>query len=140
MRIMGIDYGEKRFGIALSDPLGITAQGLPTVERTSIQEDIKKIINIIQEKEVQEIVVGLPKHLNNTLGDKAKEVLNFIDTLKKHINIPIKPFDERFSTVRANRAMLEGDLSRKKRKERVDMIAAQLILQGYLDMIKTKTS
>jgi len=140
MRIMGIDYGEKRFGIALSDPLGITAQGLPTVERTSIQEDIKKIINIIQEKEVQEIVVGLPKHLNNTLGDKAKEVLNFIDTLKKHINIPIKTFDERFSTVRANRAMLEGDLSRKKRKERVDMIAAQLILQGYLDMIKTKTS
>lgn len=140
MRIMGIDYGEKRFGIALSDPLGITAQGLPTIERTSIQEDIKKIINIIQEKEVQEIVVGLPKHLNNTLGDKAKEVLYFIDTLKKHINIPIKTFDERFSTVRANRAMLEGDLSRKKRKERVDMIAAQLILQGYLDMIKTKTS
>ena len=140
MRIMGIDYGEKRFGIALSDPLGITAQGLPTIERTSIQEDIKKIINIIQEKEVQEIVVGLPKLLNNTLGDKANEVLNFIDTLKKHINIPIKTFDERFSTVRANRAMLEGDLSRKKRKERVDMIAAQLILQGYLDMIKTKTS
>jgi len=140
MRIMGIDYGEKRFGIALSDPLGITAQGLPTVERTSIQEDIKKIINILQEKEVEEIVLGLPKHLNNTLGDKAKEVLNFIDTLKKHINIPIKTFDERFSTVRANRAMLEGDLSRKKRKERVDMIAAQLILQGYLDMIKTKTS
>lgn len=140
MRIMGIDYGEKRFGIALSDPLGITAQGLPTIERTSIQEDIKKIINIIQEKEVQEIVLGLPKHLNNTLGDKAKEVLNFIDTLKKHINIPIKTFDERFSTVRANRAMLEGDLSRKKRKERVDMIAAQLILQGYLDTIKTKTS
>jgi|SRR3990170_5611905 len=140
MRIMGIDYGEKRFGIALSDPLGITAQGLPTIERTSIQEDIKKIINIIQEKEVEEIVLGLPKHLNNTLGDKAKEVLNFIDTLKKHINIPIKTFDERFSTVRANRAMLEGDLSRKKRKERVDMIAAQLILQGYLDMIKTKTS
>lgn len=140
MRIMGIDYGEKRFGIALSDPVGITAQGLPTIERTSIQEDIKKIINIIQEKEVQEIVLGLPKHLNNTLGDKAKEVLNFIDTLKKHINIPIKTFDERFSTVRANRAMLEGDLSRKKRKERVDMIAAQLILQGYLDMIKTNTS
>jgi len=137
---MGIDYGEKRFGIALSDPLGITAQGLPTIERTSIQEDIKKIINILQEKEVEEIVLGLPKHLNNTLGDKAKEVLNFIDTLKKHINIPIKTFDERFSTVRANRAMLEGDLSRKKRKERVDMIAAQLILQGYLDMIKTKTS
>lgn len=140
MRIMGIDYGEKRLGIALSDPLGITAQGLPTIERTSIQEDIKKIINIIQEKEVQEIVVGLPKQLNNTVGDKAKEVLNFIDTLKKYINIPIKTFDERFSTVRAHRAMLENDLSRKKRKELVDMVAAQLILQGYLDMIKTTTS
>lgn len=138
MRIIGIDYGEKRIGIAISDPLGITAQGLPTVERTNIQEDMQKILNIIREKEVGEIVVGLPKHMNNSLGEKAQEVLAFVDLLKKHSNLPVSVIDERLSTVRAQRAMLEGNLSRKKRKDRVDMIAAQLILQDYLDRIKIK--
>jgi len=136
MRIMGIDYGEKRIGVAISDPLGITAQGLPTIERTNIQEDIQKILNIIREKEVGEIVVGLPKHMNNMLGEKAQAVLAFVDLIKKHVNIPVNTIDERLSTVRAHRTMLEGDLSRKKRKDRVDMIAAQLILQNYLDRIK----
>ena len=136
MRIMGIDYGEKRIGVAISDPLGITAQGLPTIERTNIQEDIQKILNIIREKEVNEIVVGLPKHMNNMLGEKAQAVLAFVDLIKKHVNIPVNTIDERLSTLRAHKAMLEGDLSRKKRKDRVDMIAAQLILQGYLDRIK----
>jgi len=136
MRIMGIDYGEKRIGVAISDPLGITAQGLPTIERTNIQEDIQKILNIIREKEVNEIVVGLPKHMNNMLGEKAQAVLAFVDLIKKHVNIPVNTIDERLSTVRAHRAMLEGNLSRKKRKDRVDMIAAQLILQNYLDRIK----
>ena len=136
MRIMGIDYGEKRIGVAISDPLGITAQGLPTIERTNIQEDIQKILNIIREKEVNEIVVGLPKHMNNMLGEKAQAVLAFVDLIKKHVNIPVNTIDETLSTVRAHRTMLAGDLSRKKRKDRVDMIAAQLILQGYLDRIK----
>ena len=81
---------------------------------------------------MREIVVGLPKNMNNSLGEKAQAVLNFVALLKKDINIPINVIDERLSTVRANRAMLEGDLSRKKRKDRVDMIAAQLILQDYL--------
>lgn len=138
MRILGIDYGEKRIGIAISDPLNITAQGLLAIERTHIEEDIQKIVNIIHEKEAGEIVIGLPKRMDNTLGEKALAVLSFIDFLKKHIDIPIHTIDERFSTVRANRAMLEGDLSRKKRKERVDVIAAQLILQGYLDMVNMK--
>lgn len=132
MRILGIDYGEKRIGMAVSDPLGITAQGLPTIERTNIQDDLQKILNVVREKEVGEIVVGLPKNMNNSLGEKAQAVLNFVALLKKDINIPINVIDERLSTVRANRAMLEGDLSRKKRKDRVDMIAAQLILQDYL--------
>lgn len=132
MRILGIDYGEKRIGLAVSDPLGITAQGLPTIERTNIQEDLQKILNIVREKDVKEIVVGLPKNMNNSLGEKAQAVLNFTALLKKQINIPINVTDERLSTVRANRAMLEGDLSRKKRKDRVDMIAAQLILQDYM--------
>lgn len=138
MRILGIDYGEKRIGIALSDPLGITAQGLATLERTQREDDIKKILTIIQEKEVNRIIVGLPKHMDNTVGDKAREVLSFIDLLKEHTNIPIETIDERLSTVRATRAMLEGDLSRKKRKERIDMIAAQLILQNYLDLKKVR--
>jgi putative Holliday junction resolvase len=139
MRIIGIDYGEKRIGIAISDPLGITAQGLPTIERTNIQEDLQKILNIIREKEVGEIVVGLPKHMNNSLGEKAQEVLAFVNLLKKHSNLPVSTIDERLSTVRAQRALLEGNLSRKKRKDRVDTIAAQLILQDYLDRIKIKT-
>ncbi|HHT9160207.1 MAG: Holliday junction DNA helicase RuvA [Planctomycetes bacterium GWF2_39_10] len=138
MRILGIDYGEKRIGMAVSDPLGITAQGLPTIERTNIQDDLQKILNVVREKEVGEIVVGLPKNMNNSLGEKAQAVLNFVALLKKDINIPINVIDERLSTVRANRAMLEGDLSRKKRKSRVDMIAAQLILQDYLDRSSTK--
>ncbi len=133
MRILGIDYGEKRLGIAISDPLGITAQGLPTVERTNIQEDLQRILHIMREKEVGEIIVGLPKHMNNTLGEKAQAVLSFIELLRKHTGVPINTIDERLSTVRAQKAMLEGNLSRKKRKDRVDMIAAQLILQDYLD-------
>ncbi|MDN3513425.1 MAG: Holliday junction resolvase RuvX [Candidatus Brocadia sp.] len=136
MRIMGIDYGEKRIGVAISDPLGIIAQGLPTIEYTNVPEALQKITNIVREKEATEIVVGLPKHMNNSLGEKAHAVLSFVDLLKKHTGIPINTIDERLSTVRAHRAMLEGDLSRKKRKERVDMIAAQLILQDYLDRIK----
>ena len=136
IRIMGINYGEKRIGVAISAPLGITAQGLPTIERTHIQKDIQKMLTIIREKDVGEIVVGLPKHMNNTLGKKAQAVMAFVDLLKKHVTIPVNAIDERLSTVRAHKAMLEGDLSRKKRKDRVDMIAAQLILQGYLDRIK----
>lgn len=136
MRILGIDYGEKRIGVAISDPLGITAQGLPTIEYANIQEVLQRISNIIREKEVGMIVVGLPKHLNNSLGEKAQAAMSFANLLKKHINIPVNTVDERLSTVRAHRAMLEGDLSRKKRKERVDMITAQLILQDYLDRIK----
>ncbi|MGQ3684676.1 MAG: Holliday junction resolvase RuvX [Candidatus Loosdrechtia sp.] len=136
MRILGIDYGEKRIGLALSDPLGITAQGLTTIERTHIEKDLQKISDIIHEKGVEEIVIGLPKRMDNTLGDKAHEVIAFTELLQKRISIPVKMADERLSTVKANRAMLEGDLSRKKRKVRIDMIAAQLILQSYLDGIK----
>jgi putative Holliday junction resolvase len=138
MRILGIDYGEKRIGIAISDPLGITAQGLPTIEYANIEEVLQKISNIVLEKEVGEIVVGLPKHMNNSLGEKALLVQTFVELLKKYVSIPVNTIDERFSTVRAHRTMLEGNLSRKKRKKLVDMIAAQLILQDYLDRIKIK--
>ncbi|MFN3531818.1 MAG: Holliday junction resolvase RuvX [Candidatus Brocadia sp.] len=136
MRILGIDYGEKRIGMAISDPLGITAQGLPTIEYTNIHEVLQRISNIIREKEVEMIVVGLPKHLNNSLGEKAQAAMEFVELLQKHMSIPITMIDERLSTVRAHKSMLEGNLSRKKRRERVDMVAAQLILQNHLDKIK----
>ncbi|GJQ23894.1 MAG: Holliday junction resolvase RuvX [Planctomycetia bacterium] len=138
MRVLGIDYGEKRIGVAISDPLGITAQGLPTIVYSNVQEVLQKIMAIVSEKEVGVIVVGLPKHMNNSLGESARAVLSFGERLEKYVGIPVKTIDERLSTVRAHRAMLEGNLSRKQRRGRVDMIAAQLILQNYLDSHSNK--
>ncbi|MEB2308400.1 MAG: Holliday junction resolvase RuvX [Candidatus Brocadiaceae bacterium] len=138
MRVLGIDYGEKRIGVAISDPLGITAQGLPTIVYSNVQEALQKIMAIVSEKEVGVIVVGLPKHMNNSLGESARAVLSFGERLEKYVGIPVKTIDERLSTVRAHRAMLEGNLSRKQRRGRVDMIAAQLILQNYLDSYSNK--
>jgi len=137
MRILGIDYGSRRIGLAVSDPLGITAQGVQTLFRKNIASDMKEIRDLIDEKDVVEVVVGLPKNMNNTLGEKAKEVLKFIESLKTHISIPIKMFDERLSTVIGIRALNEANLSGKKRKKKIDMVAAQIILQGYLDMEKS---
>lgn len=138
MRVLGIDYGEKRIGVAISDPLGITAQGLPTIVYSNVQEVLQKIMAIVSEKGVGVIVVGLPKHMNNSLGESARAVLSFGERLEKYVGIPVKTIDERLSTVRAHRAMLEGNLSRKQRRGRVDMIAAQLILQNYLDSHSNK--
>lgn len=135
MRILGIDYGRKRIGLAISDPLGMTAQGLSTLLRNDIDQDIKELQELIKEKDVEEIVIGLPKNMNNTIGEKAEEVLKFIDTLKSHILVPIRTFDERLSTVMGNRVLKEGNLSGKKRKKKIDMVAAQFILQGYLNSI-----
>jgi putative Holliday junction resolvase len=134
MRILGIDYGKKRIGLALSDPLGITAQGLPTLYRKDLEEDMEGLARIIREKEVSEIVVGLPKRMDDTLGPEAQEVLGFVEELKARFSLPIHLVDERLSTVRAHRAMKEiGGLTRKERTGKADKIAAQLILQDYLD-------
>lgn len=133
MRTLCIDYGEKRIGLAISDPLGLTAQGLPTLIRRDEKTDMLKLSEIINEKDVNEIVIGLPRNMDGTLGKKAEEVLRFAELLKSRFSLPVHTVDERLSTVRAHRSMLEGDLSRKKRGKRVDMIAAQLILQCYLD-------
>ena len=137
MRILGIDYGRKRIGLAISDPLGITAQGLPTLERGDlagdIDMDIKALSEIIREREVGEMVVGLPKNMDGTIGESAREVLAFVEVLKERFGLRVHLMDERLSTVRAHRAMKEGGLSRKKRTGKVDMLSAQLILQGYLD-------
>ena len=135
MRILGIDYGAKRVGLAISSPVGFIAQGLPTIERIDGMDYLEEIADVINEKEVNEIVIGLPKNMNGSIGEKAEVVLVLVETLKSKFNLPVHTFDERLTTVRANRAMAGAKMSKKGKKKRVDMIAAQFILQAYLDQI-----
>jgi len=129
MRILGLDLGQKRIGVAISDGLGITAQGLDTIKR----EDKVSLENIIRDREVTEIVVGLPLNMDGTKGERAEDAILFADNLKKDLSIAVKMWDERLSTLYVERAMIEGDLSRRKRKTLSDKLAAQVILQSYLD-------
>ena len=135
MRILGLDVGDRTIGVAVSDPLGFTAQGVTTVRRKSIEADLEELKKICNEYQVDTFVVGLPKNMNGTLGPQGEKVMNFCEVLKEAIDIPIKMWDERLTTVAAHKAMLEADLSRAKRKKLVDKIAATYILQGYLDSI-----
>jgi putative Holliday junction resolvase len=135
MRILGIDYGEKRVGLAISSPVGFIAQGLPTIERVDGEDYLEELADVIQDKEVDEIVVGLPKNMNGSIGEIAEEILVLVETLKSKFNLPVHTVDERLTTVRAHRAMTGSKMSKKGKKKRVDMIAAQLILQCYLDQI-----
>lgn len=136
MRILGMDLGEKRIGLAVSDELGITAQGLSTLNRTQIKDDLKQLAEIIKEKEITKLVVGLPKNMNGTLGPQAEKVKEFVSLLTKECPLEVVYWDERLTTVAAQRILLEGDVSRKKRKTAVDRLAAIMILQGYLDRVK----
>lgn len=133
MRILGIDYGKKRMGLALSDPLGLTAQGLETLECRGLEEDLERLAQAIREKGVEEVVVGLPKRMDASLGKEAQEVLRFVEDLKAKINLPVHLVDERLTTAMAHKIMKGGGLSRKKRTEKADTIAAQTILQIFLD-------
>jgi len=133
MRIMGLDVGTRTVGIAISDELGITAQGFKTLRRKSMEDDFKEITAIINQFEISKIVVGLPKNMNGTLGSQAETVLKWVEILKDRIQVPVVTWDERLSTVGASRVLLEADLSRRKRKKVIDKLAAVLILQGYLD-------
>ncbi|MGL4730836.1 MAG: Holliday junction resolvase RuvX [Clostridium sp.] len=135
MRILGLDVGDRTIGVAISDPLGFTAQGITTVKRKGLENDINEMIKICNEYEVEKIVSGLPKNMNGTVGEQGEKVKSFCEELKKHIDLPIIFWDERLTTVAAHKAMLEADLSRSKRKKLVDKIAATYILQGYLDSI-----
>jgi len=132
-RIMGLDVGDKTIGVAISDPLLLTAQGLKTIIRESNKKDIKKIEDIIEEYNINKIVVGLPKNMNNTLGPQGEKVIDFVDKIKKRIDIEIILEDERLTTVTAERILIEGDVSRKNRKKVIDKVAATYILQNYLD-------
>lgn len=133
MRIMGLDVGKRRIGIAISDELGITAQALTTLEKGRFEEILKTIRALAQKYEVKEIVVGLPRHMNGDLGKEGDEIVNFGKTLGKELGISVVFWDERLSTVAAERALLAGDVSRVKRRKVIDKIAASWILGGYLN-------
>lgn len=134
-RILGLDLGQKTIGVAISDPLGFTAQGLTTIRRGSKEKDIEDLKKICDEYKVETIVIGLPKNMNGTIGPSGEIAMAFGKLLEEEFQIEIKFWDERLTTVAAHKAMLEADLSRNKKKKIVDKVASTYILQGYLDMI-----
>lgn len=138
MRTMGLDIGSRTIGVAISDELGITAQGLKTLKRKSMEEDLREIATIIRQFEIGRIVLGLPKKMDGTLGTQAEVVFNWMRFLMEKIHVPVDTWDERLSTVGASKILLEADLSRRKRKKVIDKLAAVLILQGYLDQNRKK--
>jgi len=136
MKIIAVDIGSKRIGIATSDPLGITAGGLKVLEETNLQKLAEEIIRLSKGEAAEEIVVGLPLNMNGSYGPQAKRAAEFAELLRKGINIPVKLWDERLTTIQAERAMIKADVSRKKRRKKIDKVAAQLILQSYLNSIR----
>jgi putative Holliday junction resolvase len=135
LRILGLDVGKKTIGVAISDPLGFTAQGLTTIRRTKKEQDIQEIKKFCDEYDVKVIVIGLPKNMNGTIGPSGEITMAFGKLIEEELKIEIKFWDERLTTVAAHKAMIEADLSRSKRKKIVDKVASTYILQGYLDLI-----
>lgn len=133
MRILGLDVGDVRIGVAVSDPLEVIAQPLASVKRISVREDVESIKRLAEKYETGKIVVGVPKTLDDKVGIQAQKVLDFAKSLGKALEISIVLWDERLTTVEAERALVEADMSRRKRKKVIDKVAAVLILQGYLD-------
>lgn len=133
MRILGLDIGEVLIGVSVSDPSEIIAQGLESIRRVNLKKDLEAIKNLINEYETGKIVVGLPKMMSGEIGIQAQKVMAFVESLKKTAEIPIVMWDERLTTVSANKVLIEADVSRKKRKKVADKLSAIIILQGYLD-------
>lgn len=135
---MGLDVGSKTIGVAVSDELGLTAQGLKIIRRKTMEDDLRELCAIISQFMIERIVVGLPISMDGTLGRQAETMLEWINRFKDRTSLPVETWDERFSTVEASRTLLEADLSRKKRKKVIDKLAAVLILQGYLDQARRR--
>lgn len=138
MRIMGLDYGTKTVGVAVSDPLGITAQAVETVTRkdeNKLRKTLARIESLATEYGVEKFVIGFPKHMNNDIGERAEKALEFGEMLKRRTGIEIVMWDERLTTVEAERTLMESGVRRENRKQYVDQIAAVFILQGYLDSL-----
>ena len=132
-RIMGLDVGDKTIGVAVSDLMGLTAQGVKTIKRVGKKKDIEALKEIIKERQVNKIVSGLPKNMNGTLGPQGEKVIKFCEILEEEKGIKIEYWDERLSTVAAERTLIQGNVRRENRKGVIDMVAAVIILQGYLD-------
>ena len=133
---MGLDYGSKTIGVAVSDPMGLTAQGLEIIRReeeNKLRKSLRRIEELVEEYQVEEIVLGFPKNMNNTIGERAEKSLQLKETLERRLGLPVVMWDERLTTVEADRTLIEAGVRRENRKKYVDMIAAVFILQGYLD-------
>jgi putative Holliday junction resolvase len=136
MRYLGLDVGDRHIGVALSDETATIAGGLPTLERVGPRKDLKAIAELVRRHDVSEVVVGLPRTLAGEIGPQAQKVLAFMDEMRPVVKVPVVPWDERFTSVVAQQALIEGHVSRKGRKAVVDKVAAILILQNYLDYRK----
>jgi putative Holliday junction resolvase len=136
MRYLGLDVGDARIGVALSDETATIATGLPTLERVGPRKDVKAVASLVREHQAGEIVVGLPRRLDGEVGAQGQKVLAFMDALRAAVDVPVVAWDERFTTALAQQALLEADVKRKGRKGAVDKVAAILILQNYLDYRK----
>ncbi len=134
MRILALDIGSKRIGIAVSDELGLTAQGLESYQCSNLGADLQYIVSLANHYNAQEIVVGMPYNMNGSEGPQVERVRAIVSQMHELTSIPIREWDERLSTVAAERALLEANMSRGKRRKVVDKLAAVIILQGYLDM------
>ena len=140
MRIMGLDYGSKTVGVTISDPLGITAQGIETITRkdeNKLRKTCARIEALIEEYQVEKIVIGLPKHMNNDIGIRAEKSMEFAEMLKRRTGLEVQMWDERLTTMEAERTLIESNIRREDRKKYIDKIAAVFILQGYLDSVKS---
>ena len=136
MRLMGLDYGSKTVGVAVSDPLGLTAQGVETVWRkqeNKLRQTMARIEELISEYQVERIVLGYPKNMTNTVGERGVKSLEFKEKLEKRTGLPVVMWDERLTTAEAERTLMETGVRRENRKQFLDQMAAVLILQGYLD-------
>ncbi len=138
MRVMGLDYGSKTVGVAISDPLGLTAQGVETIWRkqeNKLRQTLARIEELISEYQVERIILGYPKNMNNTIGERALKSLEFKEKLEGRTGLPVVMWDERLTTAEAERTLMETGVRRENRKQYLDQMAAVLILQGYLDRI-----
>jgi putative pre-16S rRNA nuclease len=132
-RCLGLDLGEKRIGVSLSDALGWTAGPLPAIARVGWKKDLATVRSLIQEHRVQRVIVGLPIRMDGTVGEMARRTQEFVDRFRPSVSIPVETWDERLTTVQAERILVEADIRRDKRRQVIDSMAACLILQGYLD-------
>ena len=143
MRILGLDYGSKTVGVAVSDPLGVTAQRLETIWRKQekkLRRTLAQVEELVKEYEIEKIVLGYPKNMNNTLGDRAEKTESFKAMLERRTGLPVVLWDERLTTVQSERILQESGVRRENRKAVIDKVAAGLILQGYLDSLPGGTT